>query len=279
MVKHKLSDFMSDRFLLHRKNSLILDPIFCSQLYHATYRNFSLVVKKEVGKIWDNISFSNSTQARFRLKLVSLLLLATALLPQDIIAQAHEVVPPVVNASISSSFEPEKITNEVEITQTIDTGTYVPKPTVSPVKTNSSSVNTVSFTSKKPNPASSNLTKADIPGFSWPINGSITTKFSFVHPGIDMPQASGTPIKTIYSGVVIVSRVESGYGNTIIVDHQNGFKSRYAHLSKLQVKVGDSVTAGTTLGLVGATGWATGYHLHLEIYKDNTPIDPLKALP
>ena len=96
-----------------------------------------------------------------------------------------------------------------------------------------------------------------------------------VHKGIDIPLAKGADVRSVKGGTVIESDTRGGYGNTVVVDHGNGVTTRYAHLSKLGVAVGDRVTTGQAVGQAGQTGRATGPHLHLEVRKDGVAIDPL----
>ena len=96
-----------------------------------------------------------------------------------------------------------------------------------------------------------------------------------VHQGIDIPLATGVAVRSVKGGTVIESDTRGGYGNTVVVDHGNGVTTRYAHLSKLGVSVGDKVTTGQAVGKAGQTGRATGPHLHLEVRKDGVAIDPL----
>jgi murein DD-endopeptidase MepM/ murein hydrolase activator NlpD len=103
--------------------------------------------------------------------------------------------------------------------------------------------------------------------------------FSIFHPGVDLGAPVGTPIKPVKAGTVIEANyVTDGYGNTILIDHGNGLTSRYAHLSKIEVKVGDEVTTETEIGMVGLTGHTTGPHLHLEIRQNGVPLNPLTVL-
>jgi murein DD-endopeptidase MepM/ murein hydrolase activator NlpD len=86
-----------------------------------------------------------------------------------------------------------------------------------------------------------------------------------MHCGIDLAVDTGTPVVATADGVVEFASRRGGYGNLVIVDHLTGFKTRYAHLSKFEVEVGDYVRRGDIVGLVGMTGTATGPHLHYEV--------------
>jgi len=110
--------------------------------------------------------------------------------------------------------------------------------------------------------------------------GLLTTQFSAWHPGIDLAIGQGTPMHAVAKGMVTEATYNYyGYGNTIVIDHGNGAQSRYAHLSKMNVKVGDTVTEDTIIGFVGTTARSTGPHLHLEVISDDQNIDPLTVLP
>ena len=95
------------------------------------------------------------------------------------------------------------------------------------------------------------------------------------HLGTDFAATTGTPARTVGDGVVEFSGVQNGYGNVVFVKHRNGNETVYAHLSKLMVQRGQSVSQGQTIGLVGATGWATGPHLHFEFRVNGTQQDPM----
>lgn len=117
------------------------------------------------------------------------------------------------------------------------------------------------------------------PVFQWPINGYISQSFWFYHPAIDIPNPYGAGVKPIAEGVVVYSGWEGGYGYTVVIKHKAGFSSRYAHLSQVSVKRGARVNKKTTIGTVGATGFATGSHLHLEVYNDGKVVNPQNYLP
>ncbi len=114
--------------------------------------------------------------------------------------------------------------------------------------------------------------------FAWPTNKRyITQYFSYYHPAIDI--AIESPIYAIDSGVIIGAGWRpGGFGNAVEIDHGNGFKSLYAHFSDIYVSVGDRVTKGQSIGMMGTTGRSTGVHLHLMISQNGQYIDPLSVL-
>jgi len=115
----------------------------------------------------------------------------------------------------------------------------------------------------------------------YPIQiGYVSQGYSIFHPALDIAAPKGTEIKPIKDGVVEdVSRSKIGYGNAIVVDHGNGIKSLYAHLSKIKANKGDKVTVLDTIGNVGTTGRSTGPHLHIEVRKNGIPFNPFAVLP
>jgi len=98
------------------------------------------------------------------------------------------------------------------------------------------------------------------------------------HRGIDMAGWRNTPINAGGAGVVKRAARNGSFGLFIEIDHGNGFRSRYGHLSKLKVKKGEKVTENQLIGLMGSTGRSTSTHLHYEIWFNGKPIDPLKVL-
>jgi len=111
-------------------------------------------------------------------------------------------------------------------------------------------------------------------------NISITQGYAFFHPGIDLDGVTGEAIYPIMKGVVVgISNSNFAYGNAILISHNDGLTSLYAHLSKINVKVGQEVTTKDTIGLMGATGRAFGDHLHLEIRDQVRSVNPLTVLP
>jgi murein DD-endopeptidase MepM/ murein hydrolase activator NlpD len=96
------------------------------------------------------------------------------------------------------------------------------------------------------------------------------------HGGLDFAGKSGTEIVAAADGVVSWSRDRYGYGNLVEINHGNGYVTRYAHNDKNLVALGERVSQGQTIALMGSTGRATGPHLHFEVLKDGQPVNPLK---
>ena len=127
--------------------------------------------------------------------------------------------------------------------------------------------------------APSNLASSPI-AFIWPTTvRSITQGFSRRHNGLDISNSQMEAIYASADGFVEISGYQSnGYGNTIIINHGNGFKTRYAHASALYVSAGDYVAKGQAIAKQGRTGrvrGATGIHLHFEILRNGARVNPL----
>ncbi|MBS1879101.1 MAG: peptidoglycan DD-metalloendopeptidase family protein [Actinobacteria bacterium] len=100
-----------------------------------------------------------------------------------------------------------------------------------------------------------------------------------VHQGIDFPVPYGTPVKAAGVGTTIYAGYNyGGFGNLVVVQHRLGYTTWYAHLSSIVTAVGQAVNGGTLLGYVGSTGNSTGPHLHFEVRRYDTPIDPAPLL-
>ena len=120
---------------------------------------------------------------------------------------------------------------------------------------------------------------------SIPVSGSISSRFgekssirSSVHTGLDIASSSGNGIRATTAGIVTFAGYKGSYGNLIIVNHGNGVETYYAHCSAIYVSNGQAVDSSTTIGAVGATGNATGPHLHFEIRINGTPVNPQNYL-
>jgi len=114
---------------------------------------------------------------------------------------------------------------------------------------------------------------------NWPIKGKITTYFSSHHPAIDIANSWGTPIHPFASGFVVEAKTSGSWGKYIIIRHNDGYETAYAHLSAILVSPGQSITTSTVIGKVGSTGNSTGPHLHFQVIKNNQLVNPLSTLP
>ncbi|HEX7290447.1 MAG TPA: peptidoglycan DD-metalloendopeptidase family protein [Conexibacter sp.] len=120
--------------------------------------------------------------------------------------------------------------------------------------------------------------------FIWPVNGPITSPFcerrswESCHPGIDIGVPAGTPIRAAGSGGVVIAGWVSGYGNYTCIDHGGGVSTCYGHQSAIHVSVGQRVTQGQVIGLVGCTGLCFGDHLHFEVRINGAVTNPLNYL-
>jgi len=120
--------------------------------------------------------------------------------------------------------------------------------------------------------------------FIWPVNGPITSPFceqrswESCHPGIDIGVPAGTPIRAAGNGNVVIAGWVSGYGNYTCIDHGGGVSTCYGHQSAIHVSVGQSVTQGQVIGLVGCTGLCFGDHLHFEVRINGSVTNPLSYL-
>ena len=122
--------------------------------------------------------------------------------------------------------------------------------------------------------------------FLWPVASYVYVSSRFglrVHPitgktkshtGIDIASNQGTAVYASDGGTVTLAGWNGGYGNCIMIDHGNGYVTLYGHLSSISVSVGQTVSQGATIGAVGSTGNSTGPHLHFEVLKNGTRIDP-----
>ncbi|TML65059.1 MAG: M23 family metallopeptidase, partial [Actinobacteria bacterium] len=96
--------------------------------------------------------------------------------------------------------------------------------------------------------------------------------------GIDLAAGMGDPIHAAANGVVVFAGPRGGYGLATLIDHGGSLATLYAHQSQILVSAGQHVVRGQVIGLVGATGYATGPHLHFEVRVNGTPVDPMPYL-
>ena len=122
----------------------------------------------------------------------------------------------------------------------------------------------------------------------WPVHGRLTAGFGqrmdpfsgeeAFHPGVDIADAFGTDVVATGDGLVIEAEPDAGYGRSILIDHGDGITTRYAHLSRIFVVVGEQVKQGEIIGAIGVSGRTTGPHLHYEVRIHGTPVNPARFL-
>lgn len=122
-----------------------------------------------------------------------------------------------------------------------------------------------------------------------PFRGSVTSSFGHrenpfggvdveIHRGMDISGPMGAPVKAVAKGKVTFAGVKGGFGNCIILNHQNGFETLYGHLSKILVRQGEQINIGQQIGNIGSTGRSTGPHLHYEVHRNGEKMNPQSFL-
>ncbi len=143
---------------------------------------------------------------------------------------------------------------------------------------------------KKPRETERALARAESPvsrgsssRFTWPTEGELTSGFAQRwgrhHDGIDLANDIGTPVRAARAGRVSYSGWSSGYGRVVMIEHDQGYTTVYGHLNESYVTEGQYVKAGQSIAAMGNTGNSTGPHLHFEVRKNGTPINPYNVLP
>jgi murein DD-endopeptidase MepM/ murein hydrolase activator NlpD len=133
-------------------------------------------------------------------------------------------------------------------------------------------------------PAGSSLPAASRQ-FQWPTSRRAISGWTYHDPdnpshiGLDIAAQRWDPIVAVAAGEVVFAEWAGGYGNLVIVDHRDDWRSYYAHLTEIAVNVGQEVRQGETLGGAGTTGFSTGTHLHFELRYRGRPVDPHIYLP
>ena len=122
----------------------------------------------------------------------------------------------------------------------------------------------------------------------WPVRGVVTAGFGerldplsgegAFHAGMDIAAPIGTIVESTADGIVLSAGPDAGYGNAILIDHGSGITTKYGHLSRINVVVGQEIKRGQIIGAVGVTGKTTGPHLHYEVHIQDTPVNPAKYL-
>ncbi len=172
-------------------------------------------------------------------------------------------------------------TTTTTVTTTVTTTTQAPVPETMPP-------------TEAPTEPETTVSDYDDTAFGWPcpgcyyISSGFGSRWGTNHKGIDIAQSAGEDAVASRAGKVIKINTScthnygksknccgNGYGNYVLIDHEDGtYSTMYAHLQQVIVSVGDYVEKGQTVGYVGTTGWSTGYHLHFEIRKDGTAVNP-----
>ncbi len=165
----------------------------------------------------------------------------------------------------------------------------VPKPNVAPVQSVQTTKNIVKDTQKvnvstnKTGTPTNTLAPASTGDWGMPTTGKVTQGYTRGHYALDINNVDKPPVWASSGGVVEVAQWNGGaYGNYIIIDHGNGFKTLYAHNEELYVNVGDTVTKGQEIAKMGRTGrvyGVTGIHLHYECHQDGVRINPYQCMP
>lgn len=119
--------------------------------------------------------------------------------------------------------------------------------------------------------------------FTWPtvggyVSSQMGTRWGRTHQGVDIARPSARTIKAADNGVVTAAGWQGAYGNRIVITHNNGYETLYAHLSSIDVSVGQTVPQGTAIGVMGSTGRSTGIHLHFEVMKNGANVNPMSVL-
>lgn len=127
-----------------------------------------------------------------------------------------------------------------------------------------------------------------VPRLMMPVAGRVASGYgprvghagtTHQHPGVDLSAKLGTPVAAAVRGTVVHAGPMGTYGNLVTVRHEDGFETRYAHLSAISVVEGQAVEAGQALGNVGSTGLSDGPHLHFEVRRHGETLDPSQLLP
>ncbi|RRN75109.1 M23 family metallopeptidase [Peribacillus simplex] len=119
--------------------------------------------------------------------------------------------------------------------------------------------------------------------YSWPADGGYISskqgqRWGKLHKGIDIARPTTRTITAADHGIIETAGNSEGYGNKITINHNNGYKTVYAHLDSINVKAGQKIEKGMKIGMMGSTGHSTGVHLHFEIYKNGSLVNPLNYI-
>ena len=132
------------------------------------------------------------------------------------------------------------------------------------------------------------LPKAPFAGVALPVDGVVSSTYGYradpfsgsrrFHKGIDIAAPVGSPVRSVAAGTVTLAGERDGYGKVVMVEHDDGWRSLYAHCDSLDVQPGQRIQAGEDIATVGSSGRSTGPHLHLEIHHQGKAVDPDQSL-
>jgi murein DD-endopeptidase MepM/ murein hydrolase activator NlpD len=171
-------------------------------------------------------------------------------------------------------------------TRTVELGPAGTTPAATATPTSTSTSTPTSPPTPTPTPTSTRraaLGDRDGPPLAWPLEGVLYGRYGVRagkrHDGIDIAAPEGTPVRAAADGLVLYAGEQAGYGAIVILRHDGGLVTLYAHNSKLLVEEGDRVRRGEPVARVGQTGRTTGPHLHFEVRQGTRPKNPLLFLP
>ncbi|MBU1349013.1 M23 family metallopeptidase [Patescibacteria group bacterium] len=191
------------------------------------------------------------------------------------------------DADVEEILETNRITDETTLalgTEIVIPGGRPPAPvqTIASITQRGSepTVRSGSIVSNTKKPADADTANLPSTRLLWPTSGHVITQYyGWRHTGLDIDGDLTSPLYAAYDGVVTTAGWNSGgYGLQILIQHPNGMTTRYAHASKLFVKVGDQVTRGEVIAMMGNTGRSTGSHLHFEVYVGSKRQNPLSYI-
>ncbi|MFC1743133.1 peptidoglycan DD-metalloendopeptidase family protein [Candidatus Riflebacteria bacterium] len=232
----------------------------------------SVISRKRIEKIKRGIDKSEEAKNTFSPIALKLALKKKAL-PEYYLAQKKDNWYSIAQRFLCSSKDLLELNNLKEIPEQIE-GTYVRIP----------SSRLFAF-KKRAGYRTKYRIKEGLEKFKLPSNGELTSSYGkrfhplkrkkVFHPGIDIRGPWRTEVLAAASGKVFFSGWAGAYGRLLVIDHGNGFKTRYGHLQKYFFKKGQKVNAGDVIGLMGASGRTTGRHLHFEVRLNERTVDPL----
>ncbi|OGY25529.1 MAG: hypothetical protein A2Z11_03835 [Candidatus Woykebacteria bacterium RBG_16_43_9] len=156
----------------------------------------------------------------------------------------------------------------------------VVSPKVQAESSTTDAVKSIPIQNKQVIQIATKITADQAPVTRWPVPFSyLSSRFSAYHKGIDIPSKYGQLVYPFKLGKVIFAGWDGGFGKIVVILHEDGFVSKYAHLSAIRVRKNQEVSTKTVVGNVGVTGYATGAHLHFEIHTKDGAADPLYFLP